>query len=73
MKNKIISWVRKQLKEAKAGGIVMGLSGGIDSCVVAALVKEALGKDRLLALMLPCHSIENQDFKDAQLFAKKRD
>lgn len=48
----------------------MGLSGGVDSSVVATLVKEAVGKDRVLALILPCHS-QRQDLKDAQLFAKK--
>jgi NAD+ synthase len=47
----------------------MGLSGGIDSAAVAALVKEAIGKERLLALILPCHS-QVQDLIDAQLVAK---
>ncbi len=48
----------------------MGLSGGLDSSVVAALVKEAVGKNRLLALILPCHSLK-QDLADARLVAHK--
>lgn len=72
MKNKIISWIREQLKQAKAKGIVMGLSGGVDSSVVAALAKQAVGKKRLLALILPCHS-QKEDLKDARLVARKLD
>ncbi|MFZ2938027.1 MAG: NAD(+) synthetase, partial [Candidatus Omnitrophota bacterium] len=36
MRKKIANWIRNKVKEAKVEGIVMGLSGGIDSCVVAA-------------------------------------
>lgn len=70
MKNKIINWIRKQVREAGARGIVMGLSGGVDSSVVAALAKEAVGKNRVLALILPCHS-QAHDLEDAKLVAKK--
>ena len=31
MKKKIISWIKKQLRDSGAKGIVMGLSGGVDS------------------------------------------
>jgi len=48
----------------------MGLSGGLDSSVVAVLAKEAVGKKRLLALVLPCHS-QKEDLRDASLIAKK--
>lgn len=70
MKNKITSWIRKQVKTAASRGIVMGLSGGIDSAVVCALAKEAVGKKNVLGLFLPCHS-HIQDMKDARLVAKK--
>jgi len=70
MKKKIVSWIKKQLKDSGAKGIVLGLSGGIDSAVVAALAKEAVGKDRVLALILPCHS-QMQDLIDAELIAKQ--
>jgi len=70
MKIKIIRWIEKQLKEAKAEGIVLGLSGGVDSSVVAALAAQAVGRQRVLALFLPCHSHPG-DLADAKLVAKK--
>lgn len=48
----------------------MGLSGGVDSSVVAALARQAAGKSRVLALFLPCHS-QKQDLRDARLVARK--
>jgi len=62
--------MKKQLRDSGAKGIVLGLSGGVDSSVVAALAKEAVGKQRLLALLLPCHS-QKEDLKDARLVARK--
>jgi NAD+ synthase len=70
MKKKIVTWMRGCVKEAKARGIVMGLSGGVDSAVVAALAKEAVGKNNLLAVVLPCHS-HGQDEADAKVVARK--
>jgi NAD+ synthase len=70
MKNKIVSWMRKQVRDANAEGIVLGLSGGIDSAVACALAKEAVGKDKVLGLFMPCHS-HSQDLKDAKLVAGK--
>ena len=56
------------MKDSGAKGIVLGLSGGIDSAVVAALVKAAVGKNNLLVLFLPCNS-NPQDLRDAKLVA----
>lgn len=70
MKKRIVNWIRKQLKDSGAKGIVLGLSGGIDSSVVACLCKEAVGKKKVLGLFLPCNS-HSHDFKDAKLVADK--
>lgn len=70
MKAKIIRWIKNEVKKSGAKGIVMGLSGGVDSCAVASLAKEAAGKNRVLALMMPCHS-QPGDLKDAKLVARK--
>ncbi len=70
MKNRIVAWIKKQVKDSQAKGIVLGLSGGIDSAVVAALCKAAVGKANLLLLSLPCNS-QARDFLDAQLVAKR--
>jgi len=53
---KMTYWITRQVKAAGAKGIVLGLSGGIDSAVVALLCKKALGKNRVLGLLMPCES-----------------
>ena len=70
LKNLIGRWIKSELRESKARGIVFGLSGGIDSSVVAALLKEALGAKRVLALLLPCHSHPG-DSEDAMRVARQ--
>lgn len=70
MKTKIIRWLKKQVKDAGAKGIVLGLSGGVDSSVAAALAKKAVGKDRLLGLIMPIHS-HTQDAQDALVAARE--
>lgn len=69
MEKKIVAWIKNQVKRAKAKGIVMGISGGVDSSVVAVLAQKAVGKN-LLCLILPCHSLK-EDLKDAQLVSKR--
>ena len=49
----IAEFIRGQLEQAGFDRLVLGLSGGIDSAVVAFLVAEAIGADRLLAVMMP--------------------
>ena len=65
----IQNWIGNYVKTAKADSIVIGLSGGIDSAVTAALCTKALGKERMIGLGLPCGSI-SQDLEDAKLIAK---
>ena len=69
-KKKIVNWIKESLGDAGADGIVMGLSGGVDSSCVAALAKEAVGRDKVLALILPCYS-HPQDIQDAKLVARR--
>jgi len=54
-------------RHAKA--VVIGLSGGIDSAVVAALCTKALGKKNVLALIMP--EKRDQHYKDALAYAKQ--
>lgn len=53
----LIVWIREQVLAAGSKGVVLGVSGGIDSSVVAVLCKQAF-PDTTLAVLLPCHSAE---------------
>lgn len=55
LSEEIVRWIKKQVQKANKIGIVLGLSGGIDSSCVAVLSKKALG-DNVLGLILPCYS-----------------
>ena len=53
--NQCIIWIRKFFEEnGKDCNAVVGISGGKDSSVVAALCVEALGKERVIGVMMPC-------------------
>jgi len=49
----IAAWIKAQVEMTGKKGVVFGLSGGIDSTVLGALLKMALG-DNVLGLILPC-------------------
>ena len=54
MKNDIVKWLRDWFdKNGKDCNAVIGISGGKDSSVVAALCCEALGKDRVIGVLMP--------------------
>lgn len=54
VKNDIVEWIRDWFSRNGDGcTAVVGISGGKDSSVVAALCKEALGKDRVLGVLMP--------------------
>ena len=67
--DKISLWIRERVEEAGAGGVVVGLSGGVDSSTAAVLAKRAL-EDRVLGLIMPCHS-DPTDVEHAKLVATK--
>ncbi len=60
---KITSFIKKRLKEANAKGVIIGISGGVDSAVAAFLAVKALGKEKVFSLILPYY--ENEETKDA--------
>jgi len=64
--NNIIEFIRKYYKENNLGGVILGISGGKDSAVVAGLFVEALGKENVIGVTLPCHS-RDDDKIDAKL------
>ena len=55
VKNECAEWIRAFFEEnGKGCNAVIGISGGKDSSVVAALCVEALGKDRVIGVLMPC-------------------
>ncbi len=56
VKNEVVQWIRNWFdKNGKDCNAVVGISGGKDSSVVAALCVEALGKDRVIGILMPNH------------------
>ncbi|MEN3183946.1 MAG: NAD(+) synthase [Atribacterota bacterium] len=65
---RIVSWIQEKVEKARAQGLVFGMSGGIDSSVVAVLAQRACGQN-ILGVMMPCHSAP-EDLEDARLVAE---
>lgn len=65
----MVSWLRDKRDKTGLKGAVFGLSGGVDSAVVAGLAKLAFGDDHL-AIVMPIHSLQ-EDEVDAKLVADK--
>ena len=61
----IQNWIKEKVENTKTDGVVLGISGGIDSAVIAYLATNALGKDKVMGVLLPCESSENS-LTDAQ-------
>ncbi|MBY8991819.1 MAG: NAD+ synthase [Candidatus Lokiarchaeota archaeon] len=66
--SKIQEWINDYSKTANVEGIVVGISGGIDSAVTSALCANAIGKENVIGLGLPCFS-NPQDLNDAKTIA----
>ncbi len=62
-------WISDYAHSAGAQGVVVGLSGGIDSAVTAALAASVLGRENVLALLMPCLSME-EDTIDGRRIAE---
>ena len=56
MKDEMAAWLKETVDNVGAAGIVLGISGGIDSAVCAALAIEALGKDRVVGIVMNIHN-----------------
>ncbi len=66
IKNECTAWIRDFFDKNGPGcNAVVGISGGKDSSIVAALCVEALGKDRVIGVLMPCG--EQSDLDKAKL------
>jgi NAD+ synthase len=65
----IESFLSHQVEASGRRGVVLGLSGGVDSALVARLCADAIGPKRVLAVALP-EGDGGQDLRDAETFAR---
>jgi len=65
--NQVCSFIKQQTTSMRREGIVLGLSGGIDSALAVELCVRALGKDKVLGLLLP----EKESNPVSATYAKK--
>jgi len=66
----IVLGVRDYVEKHRFEGVVIGLSGGVDSAVVLALACDALGAARVHAVMMPSRFTSSMSEKDAQAMAR---
>jgi len=70
--NRILSFLREKLSETGLEGLVIGLSGGVDSSVTAAIAVKALGSEKVHGLILPdSRTTPREDIDDAIELAEK--
>ncbi|MDO5563438.1 MAG: NAD(+) synthase [Synergistaceae bacterium] len=50
------AWLREQFRIASTKGAVLGISGGVDSALLAGLLVRALGAENIIGVIMPCHS-----------------
>lgn len=71
IRKRIVSFIKDELRSSKKDGLVVGLSGGLDSSVTATLAYETAG-NKLLALILPSSRVTpTSDIGDAVTLCKK--
>ena len=72
VEDRIKNFIKDYVEKTGAEGVVLGLSGGIDSCTAAAISALALGGDKVLGLLLPEKETRNKrDMEHARKVAEK--
>jgi NAD+ synthase len=72
VEKRIRRFIKEYVENAEAEGIVLGMSGGIDSGTLAAISSLSIGGDKVIGLMLPERETYNsKDINDAKVVAEK--
>jgi len=69
--DRIVVFIRDQMQSMHRKGIIIGLSGGIDSALSASLSVKAIGKEKVLGLLLPDRESSPQSAEFASRHAKQ--
>ena len=69
----IKDFIKTYVQNSKCKGIVIGLSGGVDSAVTSILCKQTLGKKNTICLFLPDETTPEKDYKHFKEIVKKFD
>ncbi|OGS40191.1 MAG: hypothetical protein A3K77_03970 [Euryarchaeota archaeon RBG_13_31_8] len=69
----IKDFIKTYVENSGSKGVIIGLSGGVDSAVVAKLCKDVLGKKNTRCVFLPNDTTSKLDFKHLDLIIKKLD
>lgn len=65
------NFIREHTEKLEREGVILGLSGGLDSAVLLSLCRQALGPKKVLALIMPEKDSKKEHTKDALNFAQK--
>ncbi|MGC1120341.1 MAG: NAD+ synthase [Candidatus Methanofastidiosia archaeon] len=65
LKEHLINFIRKEVDKSPFDKAVIGISGGIDSAVVAYLATEALGRGNVIGILMPYKTMSEQNKEDA--------
>lgn len=67
--SEILRFIQKTVQESQVKGVVVGLSGGVDSSLVASLCVRALGSEKVIGVVMPTSFTPKRDIIDTQIVA----
>jgi len=67
IRKEIVEFIKSEFKKYKYLGVIIGISGGIDSTVTAKLLVDALGKNRVFGLLMPERDSYKGTLKDSKM------
>lgn len=66
----LVGFLRTYAEDTRTQGFVLGVSGGVDSAVVAALAAEAVGPERVLGLLMPHRTSDPRDAEHGEILCR---
>ena len=73
LEEKLVKFIQEQVKNAGFKKVILGLSGGIDSALVAYLAVKALGKENVIAIKMPYKTSSQESIDHANLVLQDLD